>query len=239
MTFLDLTTRFNKVKDGLNKPIFLKTANFLSVAVIAFHFSVLALYQLPENPLQHQLRYQLQDYMAPFFSQAWTLFAPNPINSNMSLLMRFQYEDTAGKQTTEWMDITEPLIQDRLDNFWSPAQRVSKFTQSCMSGINKKHGEILEYIAQSDSLQQDTVAATTFYQNSMKTSYSHRSVIQYSRFISNNFFGSQGKQPQEVKMQYRILTARFPRFSKRTEDYYDLDKYEFSELTSEFIPISN
>lgn len=40
-------------------------------------------------------------------------------------------------------------------------------------------------------------------------------------------------------VQYKIFNARFPRFSKRKEDYYNLDNYEFKELESDYYVITN
>jgi hypothetical protein len=155
----------------------------------------------------------------------------------MSLLVRFEYGIDNAVDTTEWIDLTDPIIKDRLVNFWSPAQRISKFTQTCMSNINESHKKIIEYIGKTDSLKSDTLKATAFYQRAIRTSYGYQSVIQYSQYVSRNYFAAAGLSPANVKLQYKILNARFPRFSKRMLDYYDLNNYEFTELSSAFIEI--
>lgn len=236
MIFQNLIIKYTKIWDGLSLPILNFILRALFIGLLIIHFSILFIHQLPENPIKHQFKHSLHNYVDPFFSQAWTLFAPNPISSNMSLLMRFEYKERKAANVTEWMDITEPMIVDRKNNFWSPAQRISKFTQSCMSNINDNHKLILEQINKIDTLKNDTVKSKIFYRNAINTTYGHRSIIQYSKYISRNYFNFKKINASNIKLQYRILNARFPRFSKRNEDYYNLDNYEFTELTSEFIP---
>ena len=238
MIFSNLKAGTRKAWDWFNSPTISSMAKYIFVAILTVHFLILFFHQLPDNPLKHEFKYEFHGYVDPFFTQAWTLFAPNPINSNMSLLMRFEYEnDDEENKTTNWIDITEPLIKDRTKNFWSPAQRVSKFTQSCMSNIQENNGLILKEINKTDSLKNDTVKAREFYLKAMSIAYGHKSIIQYSKHIAKNYFAQ--NKALNVKMQYRILNSQFPRFSKRKEDYNDLDNYEFTELTSEFIPITN
>jgi hypothetical protein len=239
MTFPNLIIELaEKIKSGAKSPTFIKVIRSATVVIMVMHFSILALHQLPDNPLQHQYKRELTAYVEPFFSQAWTLFSPNPINTNMSLLMRFEFEDKVPSDTTEWIDITEPLIKVREASFWSPAQRISKFTQTCMTNISESHKKIMKHIEETDSLKNDASKAGEFYRHAMAGSFGYRSLVQYSQHVARNYFAQQRKTPKEVKLQYKILNAKFPRFSRRTLDYYDLDNYEFTELSSQFININ-
>lgn len=234
-----ITSIIGNIRRGVNTPAFLKTTKTFAWCVLLSHFSLLALHQLPENPLQHQFKKNLLSYVDPFFSQAWTLFAPNPINSNMSLLMRFEYHIDGSVDTTNWIDLTEPLIKIREESFWSPAQRLSKFTQTCMSNVNESHKKIIEHISKTDSLKADTLKAKVFYQKAIATSYGYKSILQYSQYVANNYFSASRFSPEKVNLQYKVLNSRFPRFSKRKLDYYDLSNYEFTELSSSFVEIIN
>ena len=73
----------------------------------------------------------------------------------------------------------------------------------------------------------------------MATSYGYKSILQYSQYVANNYFNGKGLLPNKVKLQYKVLNSRFPRFSKRKLDYYDLANYEFTELSSSFVEIIN
>jgi len=239
MIFQDLITNVMNTLGRLKKPAQV-LVKFGIIAILIVHYGILFLHQLNENPIQHEYKYKLHSYVDPFFSQAWTLFAPNPINTNMSLLMRFNYhiEDSTSHET-EWLDITEPLIKDRKENFWSPAQRISKFTQSCMSNVNDNHRLILEQITNVDSLAKDTIKAKSFYKNALMTTYGHKSLLQYSKYIARSYFSENNIQVERVEIRYRILNAKFPRFSKRDEDYYNLNNYAFNEITSDYYLIKN
>ena len=227
-----------KVWDCLNYPTISSIIKYFFVVMLAVHFSILFFYQLPDNPLKHEFKYEIHSYVDPFFTQTWTLFAPNPINSNMSLLLRFKYEkDDLKTKTSNWIDITESLIEDRKKRFWSPSQRMSKFTQSCMSDIQENNDLILKQINKIDSLKQDTIKAKDFYNKAMSIAHGHKYIIEYSKYIAKNYFEKNEIVVYKIKMQYRILDSQFPRFSKRKEDYYNLDNYKFSELTSDFIDI--
>lgn len=234
MIFQNLITRVINVLGRLNKSAqLLFKIGVISILII--HFGILFLHQLNDNPLQHEYKYELHSYVDPFFSQAWTLFAPNPINTNMSLIIRFNSKLENGKiHITEWIDLTDPLIQDRKENFWAPTQRISKFTQSCMSNVNENHKLIIEQITKVDSLANDTLKAKLFYNNALMNTYGHNSLLQYSKYVARNYFEKSNLQPIQIEVQYRILNAKFPRFSKRHQNYYDLDNYEFNEITSSF-----
>lgn len=194
MIFQSLIT---KIKSILGEHKMLTPFNISSLILkllLFFHFSVLFLYQFSDNPIKHQYKYEITSYVEPFFSQRWTLFAPNPINSNMSLLMNFKYKLNGEDKwnQTDWIDTTEPLIKDRQKHFWSISQRLSKFTQSCMSNINETHTLLLKKINDIDSLKNDTLKFKKFYNVYFPKSYGHISVIKYSKHISNNFFKKKG-----------------------------------------------
>ena len=49
------------------------------VAALVFHFSATGLYLTPPNAIALRARPAVDRYMTPYFAQAWTLFAPDPI----------------------------------------------------------------------------------------------------------------------------------------------------------------
>ncbi len=209
----------------------------LSLLLVA-HFSIIGFYQMPDNPLLHQYKYQMSRYIDPFFSQAWTLFSPNPINYNMNLLVQFSFENNGKVNTTDWIDVSEPIIKDRKSNFWSPGQRLSKYLSACMQGINDDSRQFLE-VMKKDSLlsKKDSAYIQKLYDKSISATYGHRSIMQYVTFVANRYFSETNLASEKIYIRYRIFNSKFPRFSKRHLDYYNLKNYTFSEYTSSLFPI--
>lgn len=234
MIFRNLTTKLQKCRKISFFYIFI--FRFIIVVFLTIHFSILFLYQLPDNPIKQQYSKNLGCYVDPFFTQAWTLFAPNPINSNMSLLFRFQIFDSEIRDTTEWVDISEPMILMHRKSFFSSAQRINKFTQSCMSDVDYFNTRFYEYIAQIDSLKVDSIKAKQYYLNNIGSSEGHKAILKYASYVANNHL--ENKKYDSIFVQYKIFNAKFPRFSKRKEDYYNLKLYEFTEFQSDFFKLS-
>lgn len=233
MTFQILIT---KIKKGVSTPFFLTFIKVSSITLLTLHFCVIFLEQLSDNPIKHQFKKEIRKYVDPFFTQSWHLFSPNPINTNMSLVVRFKYYNEGKEHTTEWVDVTEPIIQEREDKFWSPAQRISKFLQSSMSDLSESHTKILTDIDKNDSLKTlDNIEKQKIYEMAIKTSFGYRSICNYSFYVAENYFKSKNKD--NIKFQFKIIHLKFPRFSKRKENYHDLKNYKISEIKTEFIEL--
>lgn len=72
---------------------------------------------IPTNAVSDALDPQL-DYLTPFFGQSWRLFAPDPIDEDMSLLVQGAYVDGGGNlRATPWVNWTrveQDVIEHRL-----------------------------------------------------------------------------------------------------------------------------
>lgn len=210
------------------------------ILLLGFHFLVIALSLSPDNPLKHQYKIQISRYVEPFFSQSWNLFSPNPINSNMTVLLKFKIFERGRVDTTQWVDIMAPLIDHRKTHFWSPAQRVTKYLTSCMHSILENRKITLDFIAKDDSLSKDSLAAAKFYSRLSKEWFGHQAIIQYANYVFQKMSGEWRLQGMDsVFVTYKIFDAKFPRFSKRKQDYFDLKNYQFAEYQSEFEPLFN
>lgn len=82
---------------------------FFVVGLLALHFVVTFLFNAPSNPIKEAAATQISGYMRPFFQQNWSLFAPNPINSEDTLEVRAQVVDagTGEERVTDWVNATE------------------------------------------------------------------------------------------------------------------------------------
>lgn len=203
-----------------------------------FHFFVIALSLMPPNPLSHQYKLQIFDYMHPLFGQNWNLFAPNPINSNLSLLFKFKYYNGKEVHYSEWIDVMEPLINSKRTHFWSPAQRITKFMTASMQNVLESKAKLYEYISQSDSLSSDTTRAVLLFRRMMKRSTGHNTILQYSNYSFSKWIGTVNTGGiDSVFARYRIYNSIFPRFSKRKLNFWNLDYYEFKQSSSPYLKI--
>ena len=84
---------------------------------VGLHMLAVTLASLPTNPVKDAFDSQL-DYLTPFFERNWRLFAPNPIDEDMSLLVQGAYVDGDGNlRTTPWVNWTrveQDVIEHRL-----------------------------------------------------------------------------------------------------------------------------
>ncbi len=198
-----------------------------------FHFFILAWHHLPENPIKHQFKYQISGYVNPLFSQQWTLFAPNPVSTNISINYKLKgYQDGKPADTTEWLDTNDPLIEFRRSNSFSAGQRLLKYLSSCCMDILKTRSETLEYISKVDSIKNDSMKIVQYVDQVYQACNGHLSLMEYSKHVAKKYYGSQYSSFDSIVAQYKILDGKFPRFSKRDLDYFNLENYEYSELVS-------
>jgi Family of unknown function (DUF5819) len=97
------------------------------------YFALTFFYCFPNNPIKLQLRSVLQRTIGTYFAQNWSLFAPNPIQANQSLLVRCMItaEFDAAKPAKTlpkdgWNDITTPLFREHQQNRFSVYDRISR-----------------------------------------------------------------------------------------------------------------
>lgn len=82
---------------------------FFLVGLLVLHFAATFLWNAPPSPVKDALGDQVRGYMRPFFTQNWSLFAPNPVNSEDELLLRARstVPETGDIRTTEWISATQ------------------------------------------------------------------------------------------------------------------------------------
>jgi hypothetical protein len=83
-------------------------ASTLALA-LAFHACAETVFTLPANPLGERFRPLVLAYMHPYFEQSWNMFAPTPIDGDISVLARTR---NARGDATDWVDLTAPLLND-------------------------------------------------------------------------------------------------------------------------------
>ncbi|MFD9795131.1 DUF5819 family protein [Streptomyces sp. NPDC059070] len=78
------------------------------VAVVAVvHIAMVFLHVAPSNTVTKQHGKVVDDWIYPEFEQNWKLFAPNPLQQNISVQARAEIRLPDGKRrTTDWIDLT-------------------------------------------------------------------------------------------------------------------------------------
>lgn len=76
------------------------------------HFSLTFLFNAPLNPIKVRLNPLLDLTIGSFFSQNWSLFAPNPVSQDFILLVqprRDSLKDQSTANEHEWYNLSTPL----------------------------------------------------------------------------------------------------------------------------------
>ncbi|MGW0118921.1 DUF5819 family protein [Streptomyces sp. NPDC003327] len=78
------------------------------VGVLAcVHLAMVFLHVAPSNTLTKRHGQAVDDWIYPEFEQNWKLFAPNPLQQNVSVEVRAEVTTAAGeRRTTGWIDLT-------------------------------------------------------------------------------------------------------------------------------------
>ncbi|WP_129841520.1 DUF5819 family protein [Streptomyces sp. RFCAC02] len=73
-----------------------------------FHLLMVFLFVAPSNTAREQGKDRVVGYVMPEFEQNWKLFAPNPLQRNVAVEVRFEVDGPEGgaSRVTEWYDLT-------------------------------------------------------------------------------------------------------------------------------------
>lgn len=84
----------------------------VAVAVVAVaaavHLSMVFLHVAPANTVSERHSDAIDDYIYPEFEQNWKLFAPNPLQQNISVHVRAEVDDNGadGSKVTRWINLS-------------------------------------------------------------------------------------------------------------------------------------
>jgi hypothetical protein len=120
------------------RPAWLKFLAGALGLVLTAHLTATALFVGPDNVAKSTIKEPLDSYMLPFFQQNWSLFAPNPISTERSLLVRGWYDD---QRHTEWVNVTDLEIEAAVLHNLAPS-RVGIVTRRLATRIGQQHGRL-------------------------------------------------------------------------------------------------
>jgi Family of unknown function (DUF5819) len=124
-------------------------------ALLALHFAATFLYCFPSNPLKLRVNPYLISTIGAFFPQNWSLFAPNPLSANQSLLVHCltpteHGEALAGRFPSHWTDLSASFWRRFQSNRFAAYDRISRAQSEAISRY-LNGGPSLEVLAQSCS----------------------------------------------------------------------------------------
>ena|SRR5438270_13123619 len=110
----------------------------VTAAYLVAHFSLSLLFSGPLNPLK--VRYLRLAYatIGTYFPQNWSLFGPDPVASNQTLLVRCLNTSEARLDelpTVGWYDVSSPLVRRHQQNRFSAYDRLNRAQSSALRSL--------------------------------------------------------------------------------------------------------
>jgi hypothetical protein len=112
-----------QVATGTTSAPTLRAWIFALKCVVATHFALVVLSNLPANAISLQLRPLLIAYIRPLFAQTWTLFAPDPPDRDIYVVARYRIVDphSSEERITPFLDLSDaferPATESPLSGF--------------------------------------------------------------------------------------------------------------------------
>jgi len=178
---------------------------FVCALGCAFHAAMSVLFVLPPNPVGESVRPLVLAYTHPLFEQYWNVFAPTPIEADLTVYARAKRAGAPDSAATGWVDISSPLIAEVRKNKLSLYSTL-KVAQMTLA-VAAKNDNVLGHRV----LKPAEAAA-------MRDPH-HRPVIlealkRFALVIGADALAARGR-PDEV--QLALADHRFPRFTHRFE----------------------
>jgi hypothetical protein len=115
----------------------------LLIGILALHFSLTMAFLTPLNPVKLRLLPVLESYINPFFSQRWSLFAPNVEARTRYILVSCRGEDAQGiTHEQPWVNITLPLHELKQRYRLTPADRLERAQLAGLNQIELEDDEV-------------------------------------------------------------------------------------------------
>ncbi len=213
-----------------------KVLQAVSVVWLVIHILLTAIYNMPMNPLKHNLLPLLNVTIGTFFNQNWSLFAPNPVAEDYILLIQPRLKSLnqdSSKIPSVWYDASSPLWAEFQKNRFSAYDRLARNQSNAVR--NTLNGDI-SFIPVFDACHKgDTIACRVYKEliaNARKF-HTEKIVLVASAFIND----IKKKEDNFTHIGIRIRIKSFSPWSKRysknvaTKDI-DLGEFKYIENIS-------
>jgi Family of unknown function (DUF5819) len=178
------------------------------VMLVIFHIGLTILYCLPPNPLKTLTSIQDQ-YIGNFFYQRWTLFAPNPVNTNYGMSVNCK----AKLHQTGAVDVTSPLVADHMQNRFSPMERVARVPDNTLHAVLFPDESYLQLVKICRTEPNQPQCKNLEAAKKSKIDFHINRLVKVASAVCADLSSSSGHQYQTVSIFAKIQDI--PRWSKR------------------------
>jgi hypothetical protein len=188
----------------------------LLVGGLAVHFGITLAYLTPVNPAKLRVSSLLDGYMEPFFSQRWTLFAPEVSARTKYLLVSCRAEDASGAlREHPFVNITQPLRELKQRHRLTPADRLDRAQLAGLKMTQAQDDEVSRRLLEKpdDSEEYRQAVASVEQHRKQRRERGFRLLI---RMASSACAGLHPRE-QVRDVRVRIATIQAPPFSRRME----------------------
>lgn len=193
-----------------------KYSSSLLIILVMFifiaHFTITLLYNFPVNPVSNQYNAWIQNYMNPFFTQNWKLFAPNPVSANNMFYIRGEYKNENGElKQTDWIDATTPFNTVVHHNRLTPLRLVNSTRSSIVTEILNQidsEKDFFEKVKPDES--PELIILNRFSSNTLNEIHPNYQFTRVEKKIVVNVFPEYGKGKEtEKNYEYNLPTQPF------------------------------
>lgn len=104
-----------------SRPVWLRAIVIVCVLATGWHIFATFLWIAPASGLREIVPGKaLSNYMLPIFGQSWSVFAPEPINGNITIKVRAAMGSDEGVQTTPWVNASDAELDLAHHNLFPP-----------------------------------------------------------------------------------------------------------------------
>jgi hypothetical protein len=225
-----VTTRHRRIQ---------RAALLAGAALLGAHFSIAAFSQAPLSPAKIRLHAVITGYLEPYFTQNWSLFAPEPVKNDEGIVARAQCADGA---VTDYYDVTGPLIEETQGDRFFPSRTV-RLVSNGIQQLNdsddlllrlrqKQDSEITEDSEKEDAKSKRDIPLTPYEKSQREDA--ERSLSRFALTQMRDVCPD-GKGP--IAVQPRMYVKKLPPWSQRNSsaakskvDLYDLPWKKAVEL---------
>jgi hypothetical protein len=208
-----------------------RAALLAGAALLGAHFFIAAFSQAPLSPAKIKMHGVISGYLQPYFTQNWSLFAPNPLQNDEGIIARAKCADGA---VTDYYDVTGPLIKETQGDRFFPSRTV-RLVSNGIQQLNESDDLLLRLRQKQESKDSEEPKAKDAKRKPdiPLTSYEKRlrkdAEWYLSRFALTQMPGvcPDGRGPTAI--QPRMYVKKLPPWSQRnnskaksTLDLYDL-----------------